>query len=116
MDLKEFTKKVVADIVSAVDESNNLASREVTLAYRQDRRTIEFDVAVSAEETSGVTGQAGVRVLAFMEAGGDVKNEYKNSTVSRVTFGVDVGTRTKAENQIMQAQWRNQSTPRNPAI
>lgn len=97
MELKEFIKKVISDTVEAVDESSGKASREITLANRTDRRTIEFDVAVSAEETETTTGKAGVKVLAFMEAGADMGVASKNSTVSRITFGVDVNTSTKEE-------------------
>jgi hypothetical protein len=103
MELKEFVKKVIADAVKAVDESSATASRDITLAYRQDKRTIEFDVAVSAEETKSTDGKAGVKVLSFMEAGANVNNETKNATVSRITFGVDVSTSTKRENAMLQA-------------
>jgi len=111
MELKEFIKKVIDDAVQAVDESSSTASRSVTLAKRDDRRTIEFDVAVSAEEKTTAEGKAGVRVLAFIEAGGNMGSETKNSTVSRITFGVDVNTITKQE----QAQINNQfnQRPRN---
>ena len=105
MELKEFVKKVIADAVEAVDESSATASRDITLAHRPDRRTIEFDVAVSAEETKNTDGKAGVKVLSFMEAGANVGNETKNATVSRITFGVDVSTSTKGEDAAMQARF-----------
>ncbi len=98
MELKEFVKKVISDAVEAVDETSQVSSREVTLASRSDRRTIEFDVAVSAEEKTTTDGKAGVRVLNFIEAGVDAGSESKNSTISRITFGVDVDTSTKLEN------------------
>ncbi|MBU6392873.1 MAG: hypothetical protein KGQ83_11640 [Planctomycetes bacterium] len=105
MELKEFVKKVIADAVEAVDESSATASRNITLAYRPNRRTIEFDVAVSAEETESTDGKAGVKVLSFMEAGANVGSEIKNATVSRITFGVDVSTITKGENAALQAMY-----------
>ncbi len=104
MELKEFVKKVISDVVTAVDESNEAASREINLAQRSDRRTIEFDVAVSAEETTTVDGKAGVRVLSFLEAGANAGTETKNSTVSRITFGVDARATTKQQDAMMQAQ------------
>jgi len=117
MELKEFVKKVIADVVEAVDESNASASRGITLANRTDRRTIEFDVAVTAEETTTANGKAGVRVLSFMEAGGDVGSETKNSTVSRITFGVDARTTTKSEDAATQATYeRNRINRRNEGM
>ena len=114
MDLKEFVAKVIADTIEAVDGSSQLASREVTLASRPDRRTIEFDVAVSADEKTKTEGQAGVKVLAFMEAGASVGVESSNSTVSRIKFGVDVNTMTKQERAVQQAQL-NRNLGVNPA-
>lgn len=109
MELKEFIAKVIADTVEAVDDSSGIASREITLASRADRRTIEFDVAVSAEETTTTNGKAGVKVLAFMEAGGDMGRESKNSTVSRITFGVDVSTITKQERASQQMAYNQRN-------
>ncbi|MFN4181077.1 MAG: hypothetical protein ACK4FA_00055 [Candidatus Paceibacteria bacterium] len=111
MELKDFIKKVISDAIESVDEISHLSSRNVGLASRTDRRTIEFDVAVSAEETTSVNGKAGVRVLSFVEAGGNMGSEVKNSTISRITFGVDVDTMSKQEQAAQRAifeQHRNQ--------
>lgn len=97
MELKEFIKKVIADAIEAVDESSSTAVREVYLASRNDKRTIEFDVAVSVEKTKSAQGKAGIRVLSFLEGGGELSSGSKNSKVSRISFGVDVDSRTKAE-------------------
>ena len=113
MELKEFIKKVIADTVEAVDESSGSASRIITLASRTDRRTIEFDVAVSVEEKETTEGKAGVKVLAFMEAGASIGVESKNSTVSRITFGVDVSTSTKEEQNQQQSYLLNKRNERN---
>jgi hypothetical protein len=106
MELKEFIKKVLTDTVEAVDETSDSSSRIINLANRVDRRTVEFDVAVSAEETTSKEGEAGVRVLSFMEAGADIGIQSKNSTVSRITFGVDVSSSTKAEISNQESQIR----------
>ncbi len=97
MELKEFIKKVIADAIEAVDESSDVATRGVYLASRNDKRTIEFDVAVSVEETKSVQGKAGIKVLSFMEGRGELGSGSKNSKVSRIVFGVDVNSSTKAE-------------------
>jgi hypothetical protein len=116
MELKEFISKVISDTIQAVDESSQSASHDVNLASRTDRRTIEFDVAVSAEEKTTAEGKAGVKVLAFMEAGGNIGSESKNSTVSRITFGVDVSTLTKIERAQQQALLNRNIRQNNPAV
>lgn len=90
MELKEFIKKAMLDIVCAVDESSTESSRELSLRSTDKDRTIEFDVAVSVEESKATGGKAGIKVLQFAEAGGGIDNITKNSTVSRIRFGVSV--------------------------
>ena len=97
MELKDFVKKVLLDLVQAVEEVRNESVRDMRLSNHKDKRTVEFDIAVSAESSSGVSGKAGVRVLQFAEAGGDINKEAKNSTVSRVRFGIDIDSLTKEE-------------------
>jgi len=49
------------------------------------------------EESKSTKGKAGIRVLEFVEAGGGVDYENRNSTVSRIRFGVVVDPITKEE-------------------
>lgn len=101
MDLKEFTKETITQIVSAVCESNNLISdvgasiptdrfhgSQASTGSRNGEKNIinvEFDVAVSAVESTNVGGGAGIKVVAFsIGAGANSQNE--NSTLSRVKF------------------------------
>ena len=97
MELKEFIKKVIADAIQAVDEISADSIREVKLTSKQEKRTIEFDVAVTAEENISASGGAGVKVLNLLKAGAEIGSETKNSTVSRISFGVDVASQTKVE-------------------
>ena len=115
MELREFIKKVIADAVQAVDESSRIASRTITLTSKGDKRTIEFDVAVSAEETNRKGGKGGVKVLAVFEARGGISHESRNSTVSRITFGVDVDSSTKVERQMTALNAASRDR-RNPAV
>jgi hypothetical protein len=97
MNLQEFVKNVLVEINAAVDEARQLTSRDIRFSDNGTARTVEFDVAVSAEATSAKSGKAGIKVLQFAEAGGDISQENKNSTVSRITFGVRIEPRTKEE-------------------
>lgn len=97
MELKEFIETALTEIVAAVDKASTDSSRHITLASNQERRTVEFDIAVSTETKGAASGKAGIKVLSFIETGGDIQHESKNSTVSRISFGVSVDVWTKEE-------------------
>ena len=90
MDLESFVKTTIIQIIKAVKESSKELDlgEEIFVGTRADKRCIEFDVAVSAEEGDVKKGKAGIRVLQFIEGGGELSKEVKNSTVSRIQFGV----------------------------
>lgn len=104
MELKDFVKKVLVDLDGAVSEARGEMQRDVHFSDGKDHRTVEFDIAVSAEEVNQKSGKAGVKVLQFAEAGGNLSKENKNSTVSRVRFGVRIDHMTKEEERIQEAQ------------
>lgn len=97
MDLKEFVKKVLIDLDGAVDEARTETKRDIHFDNSKDKRTVEFDIAISVEETNEKNGKAGVRVLQFVEGGGELSKTNKNATVSRVSFGVRITEQTKEE-------------------
>lgn len=90
MDLKNFVKKVLIDIDFAINEACQETTHGVSFSDSKEQRTVEFDIAVTTEDKNAITGEAGIRVLKFAEAGGDISKENKNSTVSRITFGVHI--------------------------
>ncbi|MDO8662907.1 MAG: hypothetical protein Q7K98_06790 [Candidatus Omnitrophota bacterium] len=96
MELKEFVKKVLTDLVQGVEDARNNSVRDMKL-YDKENKTVEFDIAVTVEDIDTKSGKAGIRVLQFAEAGGDIAKEIKNSTVSRIKFGVYIRTETKEE-------------------
>lgn len=97
MELKEFIKKALSEIIEAVDEINNEASRGVYLHNNEGSRSIEFDIAVSAAEKGTSDGGGGIRVLQFLEFGMKEGKEITNTTVSRIKFGVNTKYQTKEE-------------------
>lgn len=103
MNLQEFVKDVLVSIEGAIEEARGSTSRDIRFAETKDQRTVEFDIAVSVEETANKSGKAGIRVLQFAEAGGDISKENKNSTVSRIKFGVHIESMTRTEHQEMVA-------------
>lgn len=97
MDLQDFVKNVLTDINLAVDEARKLTSRDISFSEKENKRTIEFDIAVSAESADKKSGKASIKVVHFAESGGDISKEKKNSTVSRITFGLRIDSMTKTE-------------------
>lgn len=103
MNLQDFVKNVLIEINAAVDDARQQTSRDIRFTTNAENRTIEFDIAVSAEEVSGKGGKGGVKVLQFAEIGGDIAKANKNSTVSRVVFGLHIEPRTREEAAAMSA-------------
>jgi hypothetical protein len=103
MQLKEFVKNALKDVVEAVEEVKGESSRDMHLDGSKDQRTVEFDIAVTVEDTVSGTGKAGIRVFSVLEGGGEASKELRNSTVSRIQFGVHVDRFTKCENAEMDA-------------
>lgn len=98
MELKEFVKKVIIDLDQAVSEANNETKREIRFKGVKEHRTaLEFDVAVTIESSEAGGGGGGIRVWGIAEIGASVSAEQKNSSVSRVSFGVDIAEQTKEE-------------------
>ena|SRR3989338_3280339 len=97
MDLEQFISNALGQIIRAVDDAADAANREIILYSRSDSRTIEFDIAVTAEDVVGSDGKVGIKVISMGELGGNISKQTKNSTVSRIQFGVDVSTITKKD-------------------
>jgi len=109
MELKEFVKKVIIDLDEAVSEANRTTDREVRFkGVKESRTAVEFDVAVTVESTDTTTGGAGIKVWSIAEVGVKGGAESKNSTVSRVSFGVDISEKTKAEMQRLNDRFKSQ--------
>lgn len=98
MELKQFVKSVLKDIVGAVEETRDESSRDMYLKSGKEERTIEFDIAVTVEDVISGSGKTGIKVFSVIEGGGEISKEAKNSSVSRIKFGVYVNTMTKEEN------------------
>lgn len=107
MNLKEFVKKAITEIVEAVEESSGASKRRIELQHTSgdNLRTIEFDVAVSAEKGTEIKGEAGIKVLTFAEGKGDLMKKQKSSTVSRIIFGVHVSALTKTEEARLEIEY-----------
>jgi len=98
MELKEFVKKVIIDLDQAVSEANKETEREIRFKGIKEQRTaVEFDVAVTVESTDSGKGSGEIKVWGIGQVGATGSTELKNSTISRVSFGVDISEVTKKE-------------------
>ena len=113
MELKDFVKRAIVDLDQAIEEANKETHRAIRFRGVQGQRTaLEFDIAVTVENSSDVSGGAGIKVLGLAEVGGQGASLERSSTVSRISFGVHIDESTKAENvAIMNANFRNRQNP-----
>ena len=98
MEIKEFVKNIIIDLDQAISEATNKTSREVYFTDKGDNRTVEFDIAVSVEDTGDKQAGAKIKVLELIELGGSGSKKNKNSTVSRIKFGINISPRQKNTN------------------
>ncbi|MBI4138001.1 MAG: hypothetical protein HY482_00175 [Candidatus Wildermuthbacteria bacterium] len=112
MELKEFIKQALVDVAKAVDESSSASMREIYLLPTADSRTVEFDIAVSVEKENTKGGKVGIKVLEFVEGGGTLESISRNSTVTRIRFGVHVSSATKAEEESERNRMKKNRTNR----
>lgn len=107
MELKEFVKSILKDVTEAVEESRGTLARDMYLDSSKDQRTVEFDIAVTVEDATAGTGKAGIKVFQLIEGGGEVSRESKNSSVSRIQFGVHIDRWNKQEQASFDARNNN---------
>lgn len=101
MELKDFIKNVLVDLTSSIKEIDESSPYKIQFDKNELTRTVEFDIAVTTESYSGTSGGGGIKVLQFIEAGAKAEVSDKNSTVSRIKFGVQIDSRTKEEVETM---------------
>lgn len=116
MELKDFIKKVLADLVNSVEEVRSESHRDMHLTSTKENRTVEFDIAVTVEDSTAGSGKAGIKIFQIIEGGGEVSKESKNSSVSRIKFGVHIDALTKVEEAQHTARIASQfsNKPNNP--
>lgn len=98
MDLKEFVKIAVNDVMDAVEETIKEREAEnkagtlnpkIVSSALMEIDTINFDIAVTIGSKDLTGGSGGLQVLAF-SAEGAKSRETDHSTASRVQFSLGV--------------------------
>lgn len=106
MDLKEFTKETLIEIVDAVNEANEvLASKNAFITRNVQKSTtganyvdidgdhthavnIDFDVAVTATEIDMNKGGGGIKVVQMFVAGAETSKSIENQSISRIKYSI----------------------------
>ncbi len=96
MELKEFTKLALLEIVEASKEANAefgnaafIGNKKSDGSYwRSDPQSVEFDVAVTSTETDGNTGKGKLTVASLFNIGSEISSQSVNQLVSRVKFTI----------------------------
>ena len=101
MDLKEFTKQTLIQIVEGVNDANvalqdsgayitneSLSNSKGPCLFYKKLNVIEvdFDVAITATESEGSNGGASLKVASFINVGGGVDTKTENQTISRIKY------------------------------
>ena len=96
MELKEFTKLALIEIVEAANEANNVFGDSAYVSnkrsdgsyWRCDPQQVEFDVAITTTETEGVNGGGKLTVASLFKLGCEANSQTANQIVSRVKFSI----------------------------
>ena len=104
MDLKEFTKQTLIQIVEGAASANdelancdsyipytNIGNSKSAYSYDENRVArlivnIDFDVAITATESESANGGASLKVASLLNIGGSGENKTENQTISRIKY------------------------------
>ncbi len=116
MDLKEFTKETLVQIVQGVNEANDYlaefdayVTRDIYKSTTGDRYldrnghythavNIDFDVAVTATESNETKGGGGIKVVQLFHAGMESSKNNENQSISRVKYSIPLVLGRKEDN------------------
>jgi hypothetical protein len=103
MDLQQFVKETLVQIARGIEDAgtefqkSNLKSKINPMPHFTGKAvrelktsTIEFDVAVTANEQTTAGGSAGITVAGLLGAGLKSEQASQNQSISRVKFLVDM--------------------------
>lgn len=96
MELKDFVSATIQQIIEGVAEAQNYVKKEKINAVvnaqvgLKREKTIEFDIAVTVNESKSTSAGGGISVASIINAGGKKQTENVEQSISRVKFSVDV--------------------------
>lgn len=104
MNVKDFIENALVQIVEGVNNANTAIKNSGAMISSKDVRPlrdgttyntttgnlvnlVEFDIAVTVNETDKSDGNAGIKVVG-LSIGGGLQKENTNQTVSKIKFSV----------------------------
>lgn len=129
MELKEFVKETIVQVVEGIDEANAALSEKtafVASANIQTSKThqstvdkegrhhyvtdLEFDVAVNVQNSETKEGRGRVEILTILNIGGKGSCENTSSSTSHIKFSLPLALPTEPEEKL----FRQPSAPKRP--
>lgn len=129
MELKEFVKEAIVQVVEGIDEANAVLSEKtafVASANIQTNKTyqstvdkdgrhhyvtdMEFDVAINAQNSETKEGRGRVEILTVLNIGGKGSCENTTSSTSRIKFSLPLALPTEPKEKLSPLQ----SAPKRP--
>ena len=100
MNLSDFIATTITEIIKGVQKASEYTSKNIGIysSGNNNQRHVEFDIAVVVEDknSQGREGGMNLRVLEFNSQG---KNEHRDSSVSRVKFGLRIHDKRKKKDK-----------------
>jgi hypothetical protein len=98
MELKDFIKRTLIDIVTGVEEANKEKNRFHLTSHRhhgtgESGQKVEFDVSVIVNESSDSDVKGGIKV-AFVDLGGGVKESQSNQNIQKIKFEIFISEKS----------------------
>lgn len=92
MELKEFIKRSLLDVVNAVEEANQEKNRFGFTSHKdletgERGQKVEFDISVIVDKSSGSDATGGIKV-AFVNLGGGLKESETSQNVHKLKFEI----------------------------
>lgn len=96
MELKEFISKTLKQIVDGVIDAQDYVKNGKSNAVISPRNSfsttpfIDFDIAVTSDESESTTAGAGITVVSIFKAKGEMETGNREQNISRVRFKVPI--------------------------
>jgi hypothetical protein len=106
MDIKEFIKETLRQIVEGVKEvQSEVANKSKIAPIGNEREKVEFDIAVTVEEEKTKDKKAGLSVYCI-KAGAGGQTSASTSTEHRIKFSVGIDFESAEEKTSKEAKSR----------
>lgn len=92
MNIQEFVETAINDVQNAVEKCSKQHERDIHIAKKTDNSCIDFDLAVTVEESGNA--KAAIKVLGINT---ETITQLKNSIESRIKFSVYIPSQTNQE-------------------